>query len=90
MNKKIEIFAQTILEGGLLERQQIDDLLIQSKNDFDDLLYLANKIRHKFFGDRIKVCSIITGSGRRLRSGLRILRPVGTIQYAYKKNNDPP
>ncbi|MDO8302172.1 MAG: biotin synthase BioB [Sedimentisphaerales bacterium] len=61
MNKYIESIAEEVLAGGQLERPQIDELFIESKNDPDDLLYWANKIRQKFFGNRIKVCSIIPG-----------------------------
>jgi biotin synthase len=61
MNKKIETFAQTVINGGQLERPQIDELFAESKNDPDDLLYWANRIRQKFFGNRIKVCSIVPG-----------------------------
>jgi biotin synthase len=61
MNDCIESLAQTVLEGGLLDRGQIDHLCAQGRDNFDDLLYWANKIRQKFFGNRIKVCSIVPG-----------------------------
>lgn len=61
MNIKIETFAQVVLMDGLLKRPQIDELLAESKKDPDDLLYWANKIRQKYFGNRIKVCSIVPG-----------------------------
>lgn len=61
MNKKIELLAEIILSGGQLDRPQIDELFAESKNDPDDVLYWTNKIRQKFFGNRIKVCSIVPG-----------------------------
>ena len=35
--------------------------MLKARDDRDDLLYWANKIRQKFFGNRIKVCSIVPG-----------------------------
>ena len=61
MNKIIETKAQTILAGGQLDRLQIEELFYQSSSDLHDLLYWANKIRQHFFGNRIKICSIIPG-----------------------------
>lgn len=61
MNRTIETFAQTILGGGQLDRPQIESVCAESKDGYDDLLYWANKIRQKFFGNRIKVCSIVPG-----------------------------
>ena len=61
MNKKIESFAEIILADGQLDRPQIVLLCAESKENFDDVLYWANKIRQKFFGNRIKVCSIVPG-----------------------------
>lgn len=61
MNKKIASIAEYVLDGGQLVRQQISPLLEQSTTDHFDLLYWANRIREKFFGNKIKVCSIIPG-----------------------------
>jgi len=49
------------LAGGKIDEEQIDILLAEAKRDFFDLLYWANKIREKFFGNKIKICSIVPG-----------------------------
>jgi biotin synthase len=61
MNNTIETFGQIILTGGQIDRPHIEELFAESRCDLDDLLYWANKIRQKFFGNRIKVCSIVPG-----------------------------
>jgi biotin synthase len=61
MNETLSLLAGRVLDGDLLERVEIDDLLEESERDYDDLLYWANKIRQKFFGNKIKVCSIVPG-----------------------------
>jgi len=61
MNTVINKLAEQILNDQLLDREQIDSLCAESRNDPDDLLYWANKIRQKFFGNKIKVCSIVPG-----------------------------
>jgi len=61
MNETIALLAGRVLDGEMLERAEIDTLLEESKGDYDDLLYWANKIRQKFFGNKIKVCSIVPG-----------------------------
>lgn len=61
MNETIALLAGRVLDGELLDRAEIDTLLRESKSDYDDLLYWANKIRQKFFGSKIKVCSIVPG-----------------------------
>jgi biotin synthase len=61
MNKTLSILAGRILDGELLDRAAIDTLLKESKQDHDDLLYWANKIRRQYFGDKVKVCSIVPG-----------------------------
>jgi biotin synthase len=61
MNPTIEQLAQQVISGGDLDRAGIDTLLEQSRNDPDDLLYWANRIRRRFFGDRIRLCSIVPG-----------------------------
>jgi biotin synthase len=61
MNNVISESAQEALDGRLLQRSQIDELARSSETDFDDLLYWANKIRSKFFGSTIKLCSIVPG-----------------------------
>jgi len=61
MNKTIALLAGRVLDGDLLDRECIDRLLEESKRDYDDLLYWANKIRQRFFGNKVKVCSIVPG-----------------------------
>lgn len=61
MNKKIDAIADCCLAGGAIGREQIDILLAEARNDFFDLLYWANKIREKFLGNKIKLCSIVPG-----------------------------
>jgi len=61
MNETLSTLAGRVLDGEVLERAEIDTLLEESKSDYDDLLYWANKIRRKYFGDKIKVCSIVPG-----------------------------
>ncbi len=61
MNTVINKLAEQILNDQPLDREQIDSLCAESANDPDDLLYWANKIRQKFFGNKIKVCSIVPG-----------------------------
>ncbi len=53
--------AEIISGGGSLDRSQIDKLALVSKDNSDDLLYWANKIRIANFGNKIKVCSIVPG-----------------------------
>jgi len=61
MNNIIAEYAKIVLEGRRLQRPQIDELVCAADRDFDDLLYWSNKIRRRYFGNRIKVCSIVPG-----------------------------
>ncbi len=61
MNSKITKFAKIILTDGLLTRDQIESLVVESKDNIWNLLYWANQIRIEYFGNRIKVCSIVPG-----------------------------
>jgi biotin synthase len=61
MNETLSVLAGRVLDGQLLDRAEIDGLLEKSSRNPDDLLYWANKIRQKFFGNKIKVCSIVPG-----------------------------
>ncbi len=61
INEKITETAELCLAGGEIDGQQADALLAEAKTDFFDLLYWANKIREKFFGSEIKICSIVPG-----------------------------
>ncbi len=61
MNKIIKKFAETVLSDGLLDEAQIEKLCAESEDDLWDLMYWANQIRLKFFGNKIKLCSIVPG-----------------------------
>jgi len=61
MNEVITEYANIILGGGLLDRGQIDSLSAESEGAFWDLLYWSNRIREEFFGNKIRVCSIVPG-----------------------------
>jgi len=61
VNKEIEKTANLILQDVLLNKEQITGLCSTSMDCYDDLLYWANKIRVKNFGNKIKICSIVPG-----------------------------
>lgn len=61
MNSKISKIADIILAGNDLDRVQADELSAVTSEDCDDLLYWANKIRQRFFGNKVKICSIVPG-----------------------------
>lgn len=61
MNEKLTQIAKEILNGKIIDRAEIEYLFSLRDEDFDDLLYWANRIRQKFFGNKIKVCSIVPG-----------------------------
>lgn len=61
MNKQIQQYAEKILDGRLLDHDEIAVLSELSHVFFDDLLYWANEIRKANFGNRIKICSIVPG-----------------------------
>jgi biotin synthase len=61
VNSKIETMADRCLAGDEIGREEIDSLLAQARMDFFDLLYWANRIRDKFFGNKVKMCSIVPG-----------------------------
>ncbi len=61
MNDKVAQIAKEILAGKIIDRAEIEYIFSLGDEDFDDLLYWANRIREKFFGKKVKVCSIIPG-----------------------------
>ena len=61
MNKQIQLYAEKVLEGQLLERDEVVSLSAVSSDCLDDLLYWANAIRKANFGNGVKVCSIVPG-----------------------------
>jgi biotin synthase len=61
MNLTISDIANVLLNGGEIDRACAEELEAEGRKDFDDFLYWANKIRQKFFGNKVKVCSIVPG-----------------------------
>ncbi len=61
MNEVIAGYAEAVLGGGVLGRGQIDQLAGAASEDPDDLLYWANRIRQKHFGNSVRLCSIVPG-----------------------------
>ena len=61
MNNRVAKLAEEILNGKIIDRSEIEFLFSLGDENFDDLLYWANRIREKFFGKKIKVCSIVPG-----------------------------
>lgn len=61
MNQQIQLYAETVLGGELLGRDEVVTLSGLSAEYFDDLLYWANAIRQANFGNGVKVCSIVPG-----------------------------
>lgn len=59
MNEKIFNLAQHILNGKLIDRSDSEFLFSLGDNFLEDLMYWANRIREKFFGRKIKICSIV-------------------------------
>ena len=61
MNMKIASIAEDILKGEKPDGDEIDVLLAESKQNIWDLLYWANRIREKYFGNKVRLCSIVPG-----------------------------
>lgn len=61
MNSTICEFGEKVIAGDLLDRGQADLLSVESSGDVRDLLYWANLIREKYFGNEVRVCSIVPG-----------------------------
>ncbi|OHB58363.1 MAG: biotin synthase BioB [Planctomycetes bacterium GWF2_50_10] len=61
MNKIIEDFAKSVLDGGIINKDQATELCKAGLQDGNDLLYWANRIRTQFFANKVKICSIIPG-----------------------------
>ena len=61
MNMKIASIGEDILDGHPAGRSEIAILLAESKENVWDLLYWANKIREKNFGNKVRLCSIVPG-----------------------------
>ena len=61
MNKQIQQYAEKVLDGDLLDRDEIQILSELSVKFVDDMLYWANEIRKANFGNKVKMCSIVPG-----------------------------
>jgi len=61
MNKLIAGIAELCLDGKKPQREQINVLAAQAETDLPDLLYWANRIRQRFFENKIRICSIVPG-----------------------------
>ncbi len=61
MNMKIASVAEDILKENKPDREEIEVLLAESKQNVWDLLYWANRIREKYFGNKVRLCSIVPG-----------------------------
>jgi biotin synthase len=61
MNSEIQTIAESCLAGEQPDRTEIEMLAEYAEADFQDLLYWANKIRQKHFGNKVKICSIVPG-----------------------------
>ena len=61
MNMTIQTLAESVLAGELLCAGKAQELSKVSYDHFDDLLYWANRIRRRFFGDQVRICSIAAG-----------------------------
>jgi biotin synthase len=55
---ELESAARNCLAGGLIDREAARVLC---RCDLFDLLYWANRIRQKFFGEAVGMCSIVSG-----------------------------
>ena len=58
MNEKLARIAENILDGSLIDRSEIE-YLFSIDDSLPDLLYWANQVRQKFFGNEVKICSIV-------------------------------
>ena len=63
MNEDIIRIASSVLDDNPIDITQIKTLMQQtsSKSGLFDMLYWANKIREKHFGNKVSVCSIVPG-----------------------------
>lgn len=61
MNSTLQTAAETVFDGGQLTAEAVGRLSAASCEHLDDLLYWANRIRVRYFGNRVRVCSIVPG-----------------------------
>ncbi|MGR3317375.1 MAG: biotin synthase BioB [Candidatus Anammoxibacter sp.] len=60
MNTEISNIANKSLNKTPIDRKEAASLLAIKGEEIYDLLYWANKIRFKFFGDKISLCAILS------------------------------
>lgn len=56
---EVKEIAQKVLSGISVFEEELEYLFLTDDDIYDELLYWANKIRKKFKGSKIKLCSII-------------------------------
>jgi biotin synthase len=61
MNQVIKLYAERVLAGDSLSREQAFELAKAGQTDFEDFLYWSDRIRRTFFGNRVHLCSIVPG-----------------------------
>jgi biotin synthase len=61
MERRISEIAEFVLGDGLPDRAQADALKASGGADLHDILYWANRIREKYFGNGVRICSIVPG-----------------------------
>ena len=61
MDVKIAAIAEAVLSGGEIKKDDIAVLLSMDKAAVWDILYWANRIRERFFGNKVRICSIVPG-----------------------------
>ena len=61
VNNIICEFGEKVVAGQLLDRGEAEELSTAGAQNVWDLLYWARRIREKFFGNEIRVCSIVPG-----------------------------
>lgn len=61
MDERTGDIAEVCLAGGEIDAEQIGILRAKARTELYDVLYWANKIREKHFGDEIRICCIVPG-----------------------------
>jgi biotin synthase len=85
MNETITKIAEQIINGKLIERDDIEFLFSLGDDSLEDLMYWADRIREKFFGKRIKVCSIVPGRLGGCSEDCKFCAQSGGHQTAYSE-----
>lgn len=85
MNEKIFNLAQHILNGELVDRSDAEFLFSLGDGSLEDLMYWANRIREKFFGKKIKICSIVPARLGGCSEDCKFCAQSGSHQTAYSE-----